>query len=80
MIKIPFYDFIILSSAKQRHRGPDDQPLHRKGAVTVARAPFVRTAVTEPLFRWEPYDKSYTADPLWNKEGRLLTEMLRVSF
>ena len=77
MIKIPFYDFIILGSAKQRHRGPDDQPLHRKGAVTVAHAPFFRTAVTEPLFR---YDKSYAAEPLWTKEGRLLTEMLKVSF
>lgn len=80
MIKIPFYDFIIMGSATQRHSGPDDQPLHRKGAVTVAQAPFLQTAVTEPLFRWEPYDKSYAADPLWTKEGRLLTEMLKVSF
>ena len=69
-----------MGSATQRHRGPDDQPLYRKGAVTVAHAPFLQTAVPEPLFRWEPYDRSYAADPLWNKEGRLLTEMLKVSF
>ena len=46
----------------------------KAGAVTVAQAPFLQTAVTEPLFRWEPYDKSYAADPLWTKEGRLLTK------
>ena len=44
----------LLGSVKQSHRGPNDQLLHRKGACTVALAPFPRTTVTEPLFRWEP--------------------------
>ena len=56
--------------------GPMTNPRTGKKLLSGAHAPFPRTAVTEPLFRWEPYDKSYTADPLWNKEGRLLTEML----
>ena len=43
-----------MGSATQRHSGPDDQPLHRKGAVTVAQAPFLQTAVTEPLFSGNP--------------------------